>query len=189
MKAFISYSHKDELALGRLHTHLAMLRRENLIDAWYDREILAGGDIDNDIAAQLKQSEVFIALVSPDFLASDYCYDKEMQRAIKRCKAGEIRIVPIIVEPCDWKSSPLNQFKALPKDGKPISNWDNENEAYLDIVEELRRIIKTKSESGNIIQAEEIPNSEPRKGKYRVRRDFDKIDRADFCNDAFSQIS
>ena len=51
------------------------------------------------------------------------------------------------------------------------------------------RIIKTKSESGNIIQAEEIPNSEPRKGQYRVRRDFDKIDRADFCNDAFSQIS
>ena len=71
MKAFISYSHKDEAALRRLHTHLAVLRREGRIDEWFDREILAGGEIDAEIAERLEFSGLFLLLVSPDFLASD----------------------------------------------------------------------------------------------------------------------
>ena len=57
MKAFISYSHKDEAALRRLHTHLAVLRREGRIDEWFDREILAGGEIDAEIAERLEFSD------------------------------------------------------------------------------------------------------------------------------------
>ena len=101
MKAFISYSHRDEASLERLHKHMSMLRRDGAIDDWYDREILAGGEIDSEIAAQLEVCEIFLPLVSADFIASDYCYEKEMQRAIERHEAGEIRVVPIIVQPCD----------------------------------------------------------------------------------------
>ena len=62
-----------------------------------------------------------------------------MIRALEWHDAGEARIVPIIVEPCDWKNSPLNKLKVIPKDGKPINEWTNENAAYLNIVTELRR--------------------------------------------------
>jgi hypothetical protein len=139
-KAFISYSHRDEKALERLHTHLATLRREKTIMAWYDREILAGDEIDHEISSNLRESEIFLALVSPDFLASNYCYEREMARALERHAEGTLRVVPIILEPCDWKSTPLGKLKALPKDGKAISTWKNENVAYLDVVTELRRI-------------------------------------------------
>ncbi len=190
MKAFISYSHRDESALDRLHTHLAMLRREKRIDEWYDREILAGGDVDDDIAAQLEKCDVFLALVSPDFLHSNYCYEREMLRAIERHEAGDLRIIPIIVEPCDWKASPLQRFKALPKDGKPISEWTNENTAYLDIVAELRRIIQYELEEQQPTQLESTsPTEVAGPSKYRVRRDFDEIDRGDFRRTAFQEIS
>ena len=99
MKAFISYSRKDEAALERLHIHLAVLRREGHIDEWFDREILAGGEIDAEIAERLESSELFLLLVSPDFLASDYCVEREMERALERHRSGEARVVPIIVEP------------------------------------------------------------------------------------------
>jgi hypothetical protein len=46
--------------------------------------------------------------------------------------------VPIILEPCDWKNTPLRKLKALPRDGISISTWANQNEAYLNVVEELR---------------------------------------------------
>ena len=143
MKAFISYSHKDIAALDRLHTHLASLGREGQIDAWFDREILAGGELDAEIAEQLESCELFLLLVSPDFLASDYCVEREMERALERHHAGEARVVPIIVEPCDWasSSSSLRQLKVLPRDGKPVSEWTNENNAYVDVVKELRRIL------------------------------------------------
>ncbi len=64
--AFISYSHRDEKGLELLHKHLAMLRRDGLIDVWFDRQIDAGGKIDNEIAGALSRSELFLALVSPD---------------------------------------------------------------------------------------------------------------------------
>lgn len=84
MKAFISYSHLDEHLLQRLHVHLAMLRRDGGISEWYDREIRAGGDIDREVSIHLEVCDIFLALLSPDFLNSKYCYEKEMAHAIER---------------------------------------------------------------------------------------------------------
>ena len=111
MKAFVSYSHRDDWARERLHTHLEMLRRDGQINDWYDREILAGIDIDEEISEQLESCRLFLPLVSPDFLASRYCYEREMMRALERHDAGEVRVVPIIIEPCDWTNSPLKKTK------------------------------------------------------------------------------
>ena len=149
MKVFISYSHKDESTLERLHTHLAVLRRDGRIDEWFDREILAGGEIDAEIAERLESSRLFLLLVSPDFLSSDYCVEREMERALERHRSGDARVVPIIVEPCDWAYTPLRDLKALPRCGKPVSEWTNQNNAFLDVVRELRRVL----------EAEEVPRT------------------------------
>jgi TIR domain len=187
-KLFISYSHRDERPLDRLHTHLAMLRREGAISAWYDREILAGENIDNDIDANLTNSDIFFALVSPDFLASKYCYEREMAKAIERHDAGSLRVIPIILEPCDWTSSPLGKLKALPKDGKPISTWTNQNVAFLDIVEELRRILKKPSKPDSARGSVATESDEKKSRRYRIKREFDAFDRDDFRKHTFSII-
>lgn len=85
--------------LQRLHVHLAMLRRDGGISEWYDREIRAGGDIDREVSIHLEACDIFLALLSQDFLNSKYCYEKEMARAIERHEAGDLVIVPIILEP------------------------------------------------------------------------------------------
>jgi len=189
MRAFISYSHNDARVLDRLHTHLAMLKRDGKITAWYDRDILAGGEFDEEISTELTRCELFLALVSPDFLASTYCYEKEMETAIRRHEAGEIRLVPIIVEPCDWKASPLKKFKVTPRDGKPVSEWTNENNAFVDIVTELRRIVdaavRPKAEKAAVASAE---TSRAEARRYRVKRDFDEIDKTDFRRASFEVI-
>jgi hypothetical protein len=192
MKAFISYSHRDEPMLERLHTHLALLRREGGIADWYDRQIIAGGHIDREVSTQLESSQIFLALVSPDFLNSNYCYEKEMIRAIERHAGGEIVIVPIVLEPCDWLASPLKEFKAVPKDGKPISQWTNANAAWLEVVTELRRLVTSMS-TANPRVAQEKSVSTPEvasklASKYRLKKTFDRIDRDDFRGEAFETI-
>ena len=147
--------------LERLHTHLATLRRAATIDAWYDREVLAGGDIDREIADNLRTSRLFLALVSPDFLNSTYCYEAELQSAIRMHEAGAIVVLPIILEPCDWQESPLGKFKALPTDGKPISDWPNINSAFLDVVKELRRLVQSMSSEKSVEQPPVIPVATP----------------------------
>jgi DNA-directed RNA polymerase subunit RPC12/RpoP len=190
-KAFVSYSHHDEKALQRLHTHLATLRREGKIIAWYDREILAGDHIDIIVGSSLVESEIFLALVSPDFLASNYCYEQEMTKALQRHAEGTLRVVPVILEPCDWKSTPLGKLKALPKDGKPISTWTNENIAYLDVVTELRRISSEQAQlkSNGVREDGGSSSSSKRETKrYRIRKEFDSIDRDEFRQNAFLTI-
>ncbi len=190
-KAFISYSHRDGKALERLHTHLATLRRENRITAWYDHEVLAGDDIDSQINAQLSDSELFLALISPDFLASNYCYEKEMTEALERHERGTLRLIPIILEPCDWKTTPLGKLKALPKDGKPISTWKNENIAFLDVITELRRISSDEEQTKQSNIKEAVDASAPNKReakRYRIKKDFDSIDRDDFREKTFAII-
>ena len=191
MKAFISYSHNDELALERLHTHLAVLRRHGCIDEWFDREILAGDKIDEEVAERLESYGLFLLLVSPDFLASDYCIEREMKRALERHHLGEARVIPIIIESCDWKSTPLRDLKALPRNGKPVSNWTNKNDAYLDVVQELRRVLE-EEEVPDATGKKEVKNSygitSPETRRYRVKRDFDEIDRSEFREEAFGII-
>lgn len=190
MKAFISYSHKDEEALERLHTHLAVLQREKLINAWYDREILAGDVLDEVIKKELCECELFIPLVSPDFLASSYCYDTEMSSAMERHAKGEIRVVPVIVEPCEWLETPLRDYKAVPKDGKAISEWKNENTAYLDVVTELRRTLADDSSTAEPSNSDdESAEAKPKQSRrYRVKKDFDAIDKADFKEQSFELL-
>lgn len=125
IQLFYSYSHKDEKLRDKLETHLALLKRQSVIASWHDRKIGAGQEWANQINEYLNSAQIILLLVSSDFLASDYCYDIELKRAMERHKAGEARVIPIILRPCDWQSAPIGGLQALPRDAKPITDWTN----------------------------------------------------------------
>lgn len=135
---FFSYSHKDEDLRDELATHLSMLKRKNIIEDWHDRQITAGSDWANAISANLDTADIVLLLVSANFLASDYCYDKEMTRAMERNASGVAIVIPIILKPCDWHDAPFGKLQALPKNTKPVTTWDNRDEAFLDIAQGIR---------------------------------------------------
>jgi hypothetical protein len=117
VRLFLSYSHRDENLRNELEKHLAVLRRQGVIDVWHDRRIGPGDMIDHEISAQLEAANFVLLLVSPDFLHSDYCYDVEMTRAMERHAAGAAQIIPIILRPCDWHDAPFGKLNATPADG------------------------------------------------------------------------
>ncbi|MEZ5837291.1 MAG: toll/interleukin-1 receptor domain-containing protein [Geminicoccaceae bacterium] len=187
MRAFISYSHQDEDLKDRLVVHLAQMQRDGLIDTWHDRKILAGGKFADEIDIELDRFDLFIPLVSPDFIYSRYCYDIEMSRAIERSSNSDVYIVPIILEPSDWHSTPLGQFNALPRDGKPVSEWTNKNTALHEVVRSLRELVSTSdfaTSSNNQHRNKAIQTSK----KYRLKRDFDHVDKEDFKNESYALI-
>ena len=91
LRVFLSYSHRDEELCERFLIHLSQLKREGLIAPWSDRLIAAGTDWTGAIDENLNSAHVIILLVSPDFLASDYCNDVEMDRAMEREQRAEQR--------------------------------------------------------------------------------------------------
>lgn len=96
MKAFISYSHQDSAMLDIMHKHLAQLKRDNVLSTWTDEEITAGKKFDKAISAALTDSNLFIALLSHEYIASRYCYETEFQKALEMEQQGQLIIVPII---------------------------------------------------------------------------------------------
>jgi len=191
-RVFISYSHADDELLDRLHKHLAQLRRDGTITAWFDREISAGGRLDDAIASELENADIFMACASPDWIASQYAYETEFQRALERESEGTAVIVPVVFKPCDWKSTPLQQFRALPKDGKAITEFTNQDVAFLDVVTSIRTLsqqpratFEVKGGEFPIIASDNAPRNSSR---YRVRREFDQLDKRDFVEKSFDEI-
>ena len=145
VSVLFSYSHKDEALRDELATHLAGLRRSGLLSEWHDRRIPAGDDWKAAIDEHLGNARLILLLVSADFLASNYCYEIEMKRALARRDAGQARVVPIIVRPCDWHDTPIGALQALPKDGKPVTEWPNRDVAWTDVARGLKIVVETLS--------------------------------------------
>jgi cellulose biosynthesis protein BcsQ len=141
INVFISYSHKDNSLRSELGTHLSNLKRQGKIAAWYDRSVEAGTEWNVQIKAKLESASVILLLVSSDFLASDYCYDIEIEKAIERHYEGIARVIPIILRPCYWQGSPFSKLQALPKNAKPVTLWEDRDSAFLDVVLGIRRAI------------------------------------------------
>ena len=138
LKLFYSYAHEDEELRDALAQHLSTLKRQGVISAWHDREISAGEEWRGAINDQLEDAQIVLLLISPAFIASDYCYDKEMMRAMERHESGEARVIPVVLRPVDWQGTPFSELQALPRNAKPVTTWPNRDEAFADIAREIR---------------------------------------------------
>lgn len=136
---FFSYCHADEALRDQLEKQLSMLKRQRVIETWHDRRIGAGQEIDAAIDDHINSDEIILLLVSPDFIASDYCYNIEMARAMERHAAKEAIVIPVILRPCDWHHAPFGKLLGTPQDGKPVTLWPNQDEAFLQVAKEVRK--------------------------------------------------
>lgn len=193
---FFSYSHKDEALRDKLETHLSMLKRQGFIEAWHDRRITPGDVLDKAIGVHLERADIVLLLVSPDFLASDYCYEKEMTRALERHEAGACRVIPVILRPCDWKDAPFGKLLAAPKDGKPITRWPDIDEAFLDVTQAIKSALSARVTARTPSRASVAPKAsapgpvattatEIRSSNLRVSKRFTDRDKDRFLQDAF----
>lgn len=197
---FFSYSHRDDALRDELEIHLSALKRQGLIDTWHDRRIGAGEEIDHVISEHLERADIILLLVSPYFIASDYCYDVEMKRAIARHEAGEARVIPVILHPCDWHGLPFGKLMATPTDGKPVSMFPNQHAAFLDISQAIRKAteeVNAKSSRGGSAKSS-VSVAPPKKvtsehqirsSNLRVKKKFTDIEKDRFLNDAYEYIA
>jgi hypothetical protein len=214
-KLFFSYCHVDEALRDRLEVHLSLLKNQGMISTWHDRGIIAGSNVDAAIDENLESADVILLLVSADFLASRYCYSIEMKRALERHAEGTARVIPVILEPCDWHSAPFGSLLAVPKDGKAVTTWANQAEAWTDVARQIRKAIEELSRS----EAEAQPTTgsaslgwrtpqpaarpsqaafassvqpdpeRPRSSNLRLKKEFTDYDRDKFLHDSFDYMA
>src|SRR5437879_5943159 len=123
IELFISYAHRDQGLRDQLETHLSLLKRQGFISTWHDRKIGAGQEWAGQIDTHLNTAHIILLLVSPDFIASNYCYDIEMTQALARHETGAARVIPVILRPVDWRDAPFGKLQPLPTDAEPVTTW------------------------------------------------------------------
>ncbi len=140
VRLFYSYAHKDEQMRLDLETHLKLLQRQGLIDAWHDRMIPVGTEWKGEIDRNLESTQIILLLVSADFIASDYCYEVEMTRALERHEAKEAVVIPIIIRDVNWDKAPFAKIQGLPKDGLAVTKWSDKDSAWRNVAEGIEKV-------------------------------------------------
>jgi hypothetical protein len=150
---FYSYSHKDETLRDQLATYLAPLKQKGLIVEWHDRKIQPGADWNSEIASRIESADLVIMLLSPDFLASEYCFGVEMEAAFARTKSDDLKLAPVLMRPCLWEDSRFSALQMIPRDAKPVTGSRLVDEALKAVALEIRGIV-----------SQEKPKSAPKPG-------------------------
>lgn len=159
IKLFISYTHKDETLIDEFRSHLSPLKSNGTIEDWYDRKIIAGDKLQDDIDNNLEDADIICLMISSDFLASKACM-KEKEDALKLKEQKGIRVLPIILRDCDWVSiTEISELLCIPTDGKPIVNFENRDKGWLDTI----NWIKSTCKSINLIE------------NLKISQDFDNF--------------
>lgn len=195
-KLFFSYCHKDEGLRDQLEVHLALMKNQDLIESWHDRRITAGSEVDASISEALEQADVILLLISADFIASNYCYSKEMARAMERHEARTARVIPVILRDCEWHSAPFGKLLAAPKDGKPVMLWPDIDQALTDVAKQVRRAITERqtapvaiprpvAQPAAVAAAPELPRS----SNLRLKKEFSARDQDEFLRQGFEYLA
>jgi hypothetical protein len=151
LKLFYSYAVEDEEYRKKLEKHLSVLKKQKFLVDWHFRMISGGKEWKDEIDKNLEESNIILLLISSDFLSSDYCYDVEMKKALELHAGKDSRVIPIILRPCDWEGTPFENLEAFPKDALPISNWTNQDEAFLEITKGIKKVCSEMQQSiGNM---------------------------------------
>lgn len=131
---FYSYAQADRKLRDQLARHLSPL-------ALNDERLILAGELEsqkNDLL--LEEADFILLLLSSEYLNSERC-KREMQCALQRREQDEVRLIPIILRPCLWESTPLAHFSCLPENRQPVTDWRNRDKAFFEIARHLYRLI------------------------------------------------
>lgn len=148
VRIFAIYEKRDEPLFQELSKHLAVLRRLKVIEMTSAMTQL-GGDITNDQIAGLAEQDMLLLLVSDHLLASDEAFE-QVEKAMELQKSQGIRVVPLLIRPVDTKGLPMGSLVALPRNGRPVSEWAQRDSAWFEIAQGIRQVAEA-------IQAKERP--------------------------------
>lgn len=141
LTVFYSYADEDEELRLKLEHHLFSLRQEGKLVEWHRQKTAPGAHEEHIRNEQFAKAAIILLLISPDFFASeDRC--TETLQAWERHIAGDARVIPILLRPCDWQSTLIAHLQYLPRNGTPVALWKNRDEALLEIAQGIRSVVE-----------------------------------------------
>jgi hypothetical protein len=119
-QVFVSYSHLDTRWLEKLNISLSALERFAGIKAWSDKLILTSDIWNAEIQKALSSAKVAVFLVTPNFLASKFIQENEMNYFLEINKKEKVPIVWINISSNVYDITPLQHIQCANNPAIPL---------------------------------------------------------------------
>ena len=174
---FVIYAREDKKTKLSLLRHLNPFKESFNLSIWHDDQIDPGQQWKPHIESRLNHTDIFLLLVSVDFMNSQFIKQIEFKAAIDRHRENKSVVIPIIIDYCQWDIDfklidyefNLNELQVLPQEGKPIGDWNTPDQAYNNVAAGVRKVLT--SISNNHIQLESKEEIEKKKEAAVKRKD------------------
>jgi hypothetical protein len=147
-RVFVSYAREDKRWLDRNDRHnlipflMESLKRQNVV-FWYDKELRPGDEFRSNIEAEIDRAQIALLIVSQNFLNSEFIEQQEMPRIANRARQGQMVIVPVLAEPCDWNDFPILADRQMVPGPMPLIDYTESEPAWVKVRAEILDGLKT----------------------------------------------
>jgi hypothetical protein len=127
----VSLAHSDAAYRQKIEVQLKALKDRNLIEYWSDNELFSSSRWEEKIKAEMDKANVFLLLLSQEFIVSDFISREEIPYARRRVEEGIALVISIGMRPVNLACMlpELKEFQVLPTGMRPVSRWGDEDEA------------------------------------------------------------
>lgn len=134
------HASEDEPLRQALEAHLSSLEHEGRIHGWHAGLLPAGSIVSEHLADEVARADVVVLLLSAGFLASKPC-QALLDQVQRERAARRVQVVSVLARPVDWRCTEFEDTHVLPGNGRAVTSWPNQDEAWLDVVQGLRRLL------------------------------------------------
>jgi len=130
----ILYAENDFDLYSQFQKHIKVLEHNGLIKIWDEANIVPNMAWKDAIKKSIIDSDIVIALISNDFLYSDFYYNELFKTAIELHHRRKIKLIPVLVRHCYWEVSFVNQLETVfQQERKPITDnfWNSTDFGHL----------------------------------------------------------
>jgi tetratricopeptide (TPR) repeat protein len=161
---FVSYAHEDKRWFDEKYKYnlipflINSLKKQSVM-FWYDKDLQTGDRFENRINEEIDKCHIAILMLSQPFLNSDFIEDKELPRIESRENRDELRVFPVLLEPCTWEENDfLSKHNMLPGEPTPLINYTESESRWVAVRHEI--LVKLKKNI-DIIRSKPLVTKEP----------------------------
>ncbi|MFH6604030.1 TIR domain-containing protein [Maribacter algicola] len=144
------YASVDEALVFQLLHRLKSLEKDQNVHTWYDDPIHCDQLWQPREASRIDQTNVFLLMLSNAFMHSEFVKQLEFKQVIDRYKAGEAKIIPIILDDCPWDTNfesdeynfSFKELHVLPEGGKPVKSWDSLDKVFKNVASHIEHFVE-----------------------------------------------
>jgi TIR domain len=141
LKIFIAFAPEDKAEKDKLRKFLVPMSRVRNIELWDESKIDPGQPVEATIEGRLMGADIVLLLLSIESLDNAFFYDRIVRSSLVRNERKECMVIPIILNHCGWRDTPLGKLKPLPENGAPVVDWKPETLAFQEIANGVNSVI------------------------------------------------